>query len=63
MVGGDVDLAIAAHGGVRGCVGEVAAAYGEYPETAVPRMQWARQTIQSTYSQAAAPVMANAVPS
>jgi hypothetical protein len=34
--------AIRAHGGIRGCAGEVAAAYGEHPETAAPRMRWAR---------------------
>jgi hypothetical protein len=41
------------HGGVRGCVGEVAAAYGEHPETAVPRMRWARSAIEHTCSSAA----------
>lgn len=41
---------IAAYGGVLGCLGEVAAAYGEHPETAVPRMRWARQTIDAVYS-------------
>ena len=46
--------AIAACGGVRGCLGEVAAAYGERPETAVPRMRWARQTIDELYSPAVA---------
>lgn len=50
--------AIAACGGVRGCLGEVAAAYGERPETAVPRMRWARQTIDAIYSPAAASAMA-----
>lgn len=44
---------IRSHGGVRGCVGEVAAAYGEHPETAVPRMRWARSAIEHTYSSAA----------
>ena len=34
--------AIRAHGGIRGCAGEAAAAYGEHPETAAPRMRWAR---------------------
>jgi hypothetical protein len=48
-----IKTAIAAHSGVRGCVGEVAAAYGEHPETAAPRMRWARQTIRSAYSPAA----------
>ena len=28
-------------GGTRGCVAYMAAAYGDYPETAAPRMRWA----------------------
>ena len=28
--------------GARGCAARVAQAYGEHPETAVPRMRWAR---------------------
>ncbi len=39
--------AIGTHNGIRGCVGEVAAAYGEYPETAARRMRWARSVIES----------------
>jgi hypothetical protein len=38
--------AVSAHGGVRGCAAEVAAEYGEHPETAVPRMRWARQIVE-----------------
>ena len=34
--------ALRAHGGIRGCAGAVAAAYGAHPETAAPRMRWAR---------------------
>jgi len=41
----DVDATIAASvracGGTRGCVAIMAAAYGDYPETAAPRMRWA----------------------
>jgi hypothetical protein len=37
--------AIRTHGGIRGCAGEVAAAYGEHPETAALRMRWARAVI------------------
>jgi hypothetical protein len=33
------------HNGARGCVAEVAAAYGEDPETAARRMRWARAVI------------------
>ena len=40
-----VNAAIAASvhacGGTRGCVAAMAAAYGDYPESAAPRMRWA----------------------
>jgi hypothetical protein len=39
--------AISAHHGLGGCAGQVAAAYGEHPETAVGRMRWARAVVQS----------------
>ena len=32
--------------GARGCAARVAQAYGEHPETAVPRMRWARAVVQ-----------------
>ena len=44
-----VQLAIAAAiraFGARGCAARVAQAYGEHPETAVPRMRWARAVVQ-----------------
>jgi hypothetical protein len=31
--------------GIDGCAARVAQAYGEHPETAVPRMRWARATV------------------
>jgi hypothetical protein len=31
--------------GARGCAARVAQAYGEHPETAVPRMRWARTAV------------------
>ncbi len=31
--------------GTRGCAARVAQAYGEHPETAVPRMRWARAVV------------------
>ena len=34
--------------GIRGCAARVAQAYGEHPETAVPRMRWARATVAGT---------------
>ena len=38
--------AIGAHRGVNGCAGEVAAAFGEHPETAARRMRWARTIVE-----------------
>jgi hypothetical protein len=32
--------------GARGCAARVAQAYGEHPETAVPRMRWARAVVE-----------------
>ena len=53
--------AIGTHNGIRGCAGEVAAAYGEHPETAARRMRWARATIEGIYaSQLAAGINAPA---
>jgi hypothetical protein len=42
--------AIGTHHGIRGCAGEVAAAYGEHPETAARRMLWARAVIEGIYA-------------
>ena len=42
-----ISSALTACGGVDGCVSALAAAYGDHPETAVPRMKWARQTIEA----------------
>ena len=35
--------------GTRGCAGRVAQAYGEHPETAVPRMRWARTVVTGVF--------------
>ena len=35
--------------GTRGCVAEMAAAYGDYPETAAQRMRWARGVVETAY--------------
>ncbi|WP_250009642.1 hypothetical protein [Actinoplanes sp. M2I2] len=43
-------------GGTRGCVAALATAYGDYPETAVVRMRWARSAVQSAYDRKRAPV-------
>jgi hypothetical protein len=42
-----ISHAIGTHHGIRGCLGEVAAAYGEHPEMAASRMRWARAVIES----------------
>ena len=42
--------AVGVHNGIRGCAGEVAAAYGEHPETAARRMRWARSVIEGIYA-------------
>ena len=39
--------AIRAHGGSRGCVADMAAYYGDYPELATARMVWARTVAES----------------
>jgi hypothetical protein len=44
-----IGRAVRAHGGVRGCAADMARWYGEHPETAVPRMRWARQTVETLY--------------
>jgi hypothetical protein len=41
-----------AHGGILGCAAEVAAAYGDRPELAVPRMRWALATVATLYAAA-----------
>jgi hypothetical protein len=41
------------HGGSRGCAADVAAAYGDYPEVAVPRMRWARHVVRNLYGRPA----------
>jgi hypothetical protein len=44
-----ISAAVPAHGSTRGCAAQVAAAYGERPETAAPRMRWARTVIEHIY--------------
>jgi hypothetical protein len=44
-----ITLAVRLHGGVRGCAAEVASAYGDHPETAAPRMRWARIAVESLF--------------
>jgi hypothetical protein len=47
QVHGAIAAALAAFG-IRGCAARVAQAYGEHPETAAPRMRWARATVART---------------
>jgi hypothetical protein len=51
-----ISAAVRAHGGTRGCAAQVAAAYGERPETAAPRMRWARTVIEHLYNRPPPPV-------
>jgi hypothetical protein len=44
--------ALMSFGGAHGCACEVAAAYGEHPETAAPRMRWALQLTETMKSDA-----------
>jgi hypothetical protein len=53
-VTGAISRAIARYGSITACTGEVATAYGDYPESAASRMQWARQVIEMTYPAPAA---------
>ncbi len=45
-----ISSALTACDGVDGCISALAAAYRDHPETAVPRMKWARQTIDAMRS-------------
>jgi hypothetical protein len=47
--------AIRSQAGVRGCAGQVGAAYGEHPEIAAARMRWARRLIEAIYLPASGP--------
>lgn len=38
--------AVCHYGGVRGCAAVLAAEYGEHPEQAAARMQWARDAVR-----------------
>ncbi|MFJ8827811.1 hypothetical protein ACIREE_39525 [Streptomyces sp. NPDC102467] len=43
---------IRTHAGTRGCLLVLAAAYGDRPETAVPRMRWALDQVRTLYPRA-----------
>lgn len=40
-----IAAAVRDYHGVRGCVAEVAQAYGEHPQQAAQRMRWAREAV------------------
>lgn len=46
--------ALRSRGGSRGCAADVAAAYGDHPELAAPRMRWALGIVESRYARSAA---------
>lgn len=48
--------------GVRGCAETVAAEFGEHPETAALRMQWALETVERVYGAAPAEQMGETSP-
>lgn len=48
-----VDEALRSRGGPRGCAGEMAAVYGENPDLAVRRMQWALRLVAHAYDRTA----------
>jgi hypothetical protein len=35
--------------GIRGCAVQVAGEFGDHPDTAVPRMRWALETVRTVY--------------
>ena len=41
--------AIRINGGIEGCMAAMASAYGDHPETAAPRMRWARAVAQRSH--------------
>ena len=52
-----IRVAVRAHG-TAGCVATLATAYGDCPETAVPRMRWARGIVLTVYGDRRRPEMA-----
>lgn len=45
-----IRIAVRDHQGVRGCAADLAGEYGDHPETAVPRMRWARHLVEELYA-------------
>ena len=47
--------ALRTHGGSRGRSADLAAAYGDHPELAAPRMRWARSVVEGCYGRRLVP--------
>jgi hypothetical protein len=45
-----IQRSLRTHGGSRGCAADLAAAYGDHPELAAPRMRWARSVVEDVYA-------------
>ena len=48
-IDGIIRESLRVHGGVPGCAAEMAKRFGESPETAARRMQWARGVVESSF--------------
>jgi hypothetical protein len=46
---GTIRQAMRVYGGVSGCAAEMAKRFGESPETAARRMQWARSVVERSF--------------
>ena len=55
IVNAAIAASVHAFGGTRGCVAMMAACYGDYPETAAPRMRWALSLVSTTAATARPP--------
>jgi hypothetical protein len=44
-----IHTTVKAHGGIRGCLLDLATEYGEHPDTAPARMCWALETVDRLY--------------
>ncbi len=44
-----IRIALRSHGGVHGCTQVLAGEYGDHPETAAPRMRWARGVVDAIF--------------
>ncbi len=54
--------AVQTHGGSRGCIADMAAYYGDYPDLAATRMAWARTVAESLRHRASVSHLRHAAP-